>query len=348
MSVNPSEKSHSWFCVLHGPESHFDGTPEEIVETAIDRWCDGGVARSGIVAYCVSSEGVPHLHMVLEAAGMARFSAIKAAFPKAHIELTKGSKTKAEAYIFKDPPYDEKGEKLIAVTQRGETKGKQKPSSNFDAAAEMVAQGLTPRKIFEANPAFWHHEVKIRKAFNAKRMKETPMIRDVKVYYHIGATGSGKTYTAVKLAEKHGEEELFMMGDFERGGLDGYNAEKVLFMDEFRGQMPYAILLKMLDKYKIAIGARYANILPLWTEVHIATTKPPEKLYESKDKSELYRRIHTIVYHWKDGEKYHEREIPMSDYIDYETLEQASLANMSMTEYKQKNSKEFADMMNEL
>lgn len=41
---------------------------------------------------------------------------------------------------------------------------------------------------------------------------------------------------------------------------------------------------------------------------------------------QLYRRITCIVYHWKDKSGgYHEYDIPMSEYKDYESLKYAAL-----------------------
>ena len=102
----------------------------------------------------------------------------------------------------------------------------------------------------------------------------------------------------------------------------------------------------------MAIGARYANILPLWEEVHITSVIPPEKLYKNREHDsiqQLLRRIHVIVYHWKDKEdNYHEREFPMSDYVkhlssDYAKLIELAEGEMSLEEYMLKKAAEDAE-----
>ena len=79
----------------------------------------------------------------------------------------------------------------------------------------------------------------IRQAYFWHRYKETPPIRPIKVYWHVGDSGTGKSYTYIKLVEEKGEEAVYMYSDFENGGLDNYCGEPILFMDEFRGQIRF-------------------------------------------------------------------------------------------------------------
>ena len=56
-------------------------------------------------------------------------------------------------------------------------------------------------------------------------------------------------------------------------------ASPFCFLDEFKGGMPYGVLLSILDKYKSQIHARYANIFALWNEVYIASIFSHRKHY---------------------------------------------------------------------
>lgn len=112
----------------------------------------------------------------------------------------------------------------------------------------------------------------------------------------------------MNLIELYGEDEVYLVTDYDNGGLDKYNGEKILFLDEFRGQIKYSTLLCMLQGYKQQFHARYSNIIGLWDEVHISTVMPPEKVYQNMVQenqsidtlSQLFRRIDSIIYHWKD------------------------------------------------
>ena len=175
----------------------------------------------------------------------------------------------------------------------------------------------------------------VKQAYSRKRYKETPMVRDVKVVWHVGLSGSGKSYTMQKILLEHGEDYLYLVSDYENGWLDNYECQPVLFLDEYRGQWKYSFLLTVLDVYKRSYHARYANVIGLWNEVHITSVKTPDMVYENMitDEAErgvetfeqLRRRITHIVYHWKDENGYHSYEMPMDLYKGYPDLMQRAL-----------------------
>lgn len=84
----------SWFAVLNNPAEHgYAGTPEEVCSRLRDEWLIGGTERTGAWAFCVSADGLPHVHMVLEDVKAMRFSAVKMSYAAgAHFEVTKGTK----------------------------------------------------------------------------------------------------------------------------------------------------------------------------------------------------------------------------------------------------------------
>jgi ABC-type dipeptide/oligopeptide/nickel transport system ATPase component len=54
----------------------------------------------------------------------------------------------------------------------------------------------------------------------------------------VGEAGTGKSYTAVELVNVHGEDNIYIMGEYEKG-WDKYNGEQILFLDELRSQLKY-------------------------------------------------------------------------------------------------------------
>ena len=321
--------SKSWFCVFNNPQEVYSGEPEVIAEQVLEEWVKDHPTRTGAVAYCVSADGLHHLHMVLEDTNKARFSALKKAYPKAHLEPTMGNKQQAEDYIQKRGKYQEKGEKVLYIARYGTIKGNQGARRDFDIIEQLIEEGMTPNQIMEQSFAYRRYEKMIRQAYFWHRYKETPPIRPIKVYWHVGDSGTGKSYTYIKLVEEKGEEAVYMYSDFENGGLDNYCGEPILFMDEFRGQIRFSTLMKVLQGYKQALHARYTNTLPLWTEVHITSVLPPERVYQAMVREDrdldtaqqLFRRINFIVYHYIDEDgKYQEFELPMEKYTDYSYL----------------------------
>lgn len=316
-------------------------TEQEICDLVIKMWCDSKPGRIGAVTYCVSESGFQHLHMVLEVenSDSDRFTyqtVQKIYGRKFHIEPTRGTKKEAEDYIYKRGKYAEKGEKILAMAQIGDIKGNQGNRSDISGIESMLAQGLTPNEIMDASFSLRRYEKMIKAAYFRKRDLDTPFVRDVEVIYHVGEPESGKTYQSELLKQSIGAENVYFCTDYETGFLDSYMGERVLWLDEYRGQLKFSVFLSMLDKYKTQIHARYANVLTLWNEVHISTVLPPERIYahmmsnnRNRDLDtykQLTRRIHRIIYHYvsKEG-TFEQYELPMKEYKDYETLKGLAL-----------------------
>ena len=332
--------SRSWFIVFNNPENHgYSGEPEEILNQLRDEWIGDSTTRTGMWAYCISAEGLRHVHMVLEDVSI-RFSTVKKAFPTAHLEPTLGSKKEAEDYIYKRGKFAEKGEEILCVVKSGEIQGNQGQRSDLKILQALIDEGKKPEEIFEMDFAFRRYERMVREAFFQKRKKEVPPKRDVHVHLLVGQPGSGKSYTYVDLCEEYGEDEVYFMTDYaQNGGFDHYAAEKILFMDEYKAQFPYGVLLTVLDGYKAQLHARYGNVWSLWSDVYITTVFSPESLYEmtvpeSRRTMDSYaqfrRRIEDITYCCKtaDGE-FKKYTIPMSKYKSWDSFKEEAIQTIS-------------------
>lgn len=338
--LDNKESSKSWFCVLNNPQEIYTGEPLDIAEKCLEDWIKDHPTRTGAVAFCISAEGLQHLHMVLEDTNKARFSSLKNTYPKAHLEPTKGTKEQAEDYINKRGKYQEKGEQVLYVARYGEIKGFQGQRRDFDVIEELLEQGMTPSEIMDHSFSYRRYEKMIRDAYYRKRTKEVPIKRTVKVVWHIGLSGSGKSYTMVDLVQKYGEDKVYLVSEYEHG-FDKYCGEPILFMDEFRGQLKYAQLLTMLDGYKVQVPCRYTNAVALWDEVHITSVLPPESVYERMvlenrnmdTQEQLNRRIDLVVYHYKECGKYKTVEQSMIEYTGYEDLKKKA-HGQDFEEYK--------------
>lgn len=325
--------TRSWFAVLNHPEDRgYTGTPQEICERLRDEWIEGGEHRTGAWAYCISAAGLHHVHMVLEDEKPMRFSLIKKSYAiGAHLEPTKGTKSQAEAYIAKEPPFDEKGEEVVCIVKAGEIRGNAGNRSDLRAIEALIAEGRTPEEIFAVDFSYRRYTKEVRAAFFDKRKRETPPIRDIKVHYLVGYSGTGKSYRYAELCKQFGENEIYLVSDYSTaGGFDMYEGQRILFMDEYKGQLSYDTLLSICDVYRKQLHARYANIWMLWSEVYITSVYPPESIYlmmVEEDRREIdtigqwYRRISDITYcYYKEGE-YGRFTIPMSEYLGYTPLQ---------------------------
>jgi hypothetical protein len=326
------ESSRSWFCVLNNPSNLFgeDKTPDEMVEEAIEKWCEGKPQRTCAINYEIGDSGTPHMHMVLEDPAKSRFSALQKLFPTIHIERTKGNKEQAEDYINKRGRFVEKGHTVVVpAIYRGQIKAAQGLRNDLAIIEDLIEQGKKPEEIMDLSLHYRKQEPLIRKAYFRKRNKSTPPLRDVSVFWHVGDSGTGKSYSYKQLVDEHGEENVYIMTDYDNGGFDMYQGEPILFMDEFKGNMRFQQLLNYMDGYKIQIHCRYANASALWTEIHITSIYPPEEAYkfmvdkenQNRDNiKQLLRRINKIIYHYKENNNYMSFEMDSSDYENFEQL----------------------------
>lgn len=324
--------SRSWFCVFNNPQDHgYPGSPEEVIARLKEEWSSLSPSHTGAWTYCISAQGLPHVHMVLEDVKPMRFSAIKKAYaPGMHFTPTKGTKEEAEDYITKRGKYEDKGETVLCTERLGEIKGCQGQRKVMEILEEFIASGKTPREILKMSLSYRKYEDVVVSHFREKRRDEIGHMRDVNVVWHFGNSGSGKSYFSNTLIEKYGRNNVYFMSDYGNGCFDNYMCEPVLFLDEYRNQFQYEYLLSLLDKYVSEVHARYHNVSTLWNEVHITSVKTPDEVYNSyfRDAYErsaepfqqLRRRIDTIMYHWIDDTGFRQFSLPMAEYVNRDDM----------------------------
>lgn len=324
-------KARSWFCVWNNPQNHLtEKEPIDMVKKAIEMWTTDHPTRTCAINYEIGDSGTPHMHMVLEDSNQVRFTTIQNMFNGIHIQVTKGNKAQAEDYIHKRGQFEEKNHTIIIPPiYYGEIKACQGARNDLNIIQELLEQGYTPNQIMDSNFLFRKHETLIRKQFYRLREISIPPHREVDVYWHVGDSGSGKSFTYTKLCEEYGRDNIFYLSDYDSGGFDSYCAEPYLFMDEFKGCLKFQTLLNLLDKYPTQIHCRYANAIALWKEVHITSIYPPDEIYKVMvDKTlqsidnynQLKRRIKNIIYHYKKDDNFYTFQVSMAQYTNYESL----------------------------
>lgn len=318
--------SKSWFCIFNNPELHgYPGTPEEICNSLMQEWTLNEPKRSGYWAYCISAEGLKHVHMVLEDIKSMRWTAVKASYALGmHFVPTKGTKKEVLSYIRKEGKFEEKGEEVVYTCQFGDVVGHQgKSGVMLDAYDRMLEDNISFSSLLKENPLLY-------KDYNMYRQMECDIMaekiceeRKVEVVWHYGLAGSGKSYSVAFL------QDVYRVTHYKRGLFDYYNYNDILVLDEFRGQIPYAELLSYLDIYKCQLPCRYANKFARWSQVHVVSVLSPKEVYdlymldESDSFEQLLRRITTVMYHYKDFDIYRaviiskeDLKIPMKHNLD--------------------------------
>lgn len=292
------------------PTEYHSLTEQQICDDVLNKWVGDDDKRTGAVLFCVSALGLEHLHCVFESEKTFRpLSALKKIFPKVHIEITKGNKKQVEDYINKVGKFEEKGEKILAKSQVGDIKGCQGKRNDLispDQIKEFILEGKKPQEIFWEYPQTLKSKGVVETLFYIHRRNTTPICRKVNVHWLFGSTACGKSYSYVELCEQYGVSEVYRVSDY-ANPFDTYQGEKILFLDEFRGNLPYGTLLGLLDVYQGQVRARYNDKFGLWSDIYITSPYTPFELYQNVfernddiDKLEQFiRRIDDIVYCFK-------------------------------------------------
>ena len=304
-------------------------SPEEMVEHLIYLWVDGKEeTRSAAANYEIGDNGNHHSHLILEAKNQTRFSAIKKLYPAIHVELTRGTREQVIAYLNKTGKHEEKAHTTVVPMMKhgiieANQQGKRK---DLEVIQELLEAGLSPEEIMRQNLSYRKFSKMIKEHYYQMQVANAPMVKNITVYWHLGGSGTGKSYMQVRLKEEFGIENVYVLSDYGTGGLDNYTGESILFMDEFKGDIDYQTFLKLLDVYPNQVHARYSNVYALWDTVHISSIFTPYQIYKmlvAPDKqkydpiAQLNRRIHYIVYHVKiEDNQYKELTFEMRQYLE--------------------------------
>lgn len=361
MAKDATQRERSWFCVYNNPEDHMSElvgmSEEDICKLIATKWItENGDNSSVAVCYCLSAEGLRHLHLVLENPNKVSFDRVRAFLPGMHIEATKGTKKQAEDYIYKRGAFEEKGERILYTHVIGNIVGAQGKRNELDAIDDMIHDGKTPGQIFDAlGLASMRYEKIIKSAFFRERCKSVGRARQVNIIWHLGDSGSGKSH-CYEVDTRSDDEIYFITGEQlnTSGVFDNYYGQEMLFIDELKpGCVKFGKLLTMLDVYRTPISCRYCDGFQLWREVNITSVYTPEELYQkmfdSSDDSkkvdiiEQLNRINTITYHfclddnnifidnpraYKGHKNYHEFSMPYCDFISREDIKKRALATV--------------------
>jgi len=311
--------------------------PEYLAEFFISHWEKSGANRKAGIAVCLSKEGLYHAHIACYG-NTTTLKKVSDVLFQSHIEPQLGGKSHLREYLLKEGNYAEKGEEVLFAKGLDVIQDTQGKRNDLEEIEELLNDGATPEQIFEASFRFRKYEKMIKSDYLARRIKETPLMKDMYNEYHWGKSGSGKTFTYIKLCEEYSPSEVYLCNDYANsgasgGGFDFYtvNPTKIVVLDEFRGNIPYSQLLSLLDVYsRNQQHCRFQNTYNLWNSVIICSIYPPEQVYsfmvDDLEKStdsikQFLRRLNVIAYHYinKEG-KYRTFKMPACDYISAEDM----------------------------
>ena len=283
---------------------------------------DNGVEREKLKAdllalnpiyFCMSDEigleeHTPHIHVYVVFENARHFKKIKKVFPSAHIDQCFGNHEQCINYVFKEGEWEKKEKGTTNIRESHYEFGErpqnhQGQRNDLVAIMEMIKGGAKPEDIFEVFPGYFTRLGDIQKIISYYKTLDKKDFRYVEVVYICGPTGTGKTSYVM---DRYGKD-VYRVTDYSHP-FDGYNGEKVLVLDEFKGQLNFADMLNYLDGHRHPLPARYANKMPDYDKVYVISNTEFKFLYleemhnDSKGYDAWLRRFRSWIYFPETGE----------------------------------------------
>jgi len=230
--------------------------------------------------------GNPHIQGYISFANGRRFNAVRNLIPgNPHIEVARGTAQRNREYCSKEGGSD--------FTERGSIK-QQGERNDLNEVAKMCAQGASVREICDNHP-----EVFIKYSTGVGRMLGVyASRRDFKteIYWFFGPTGSGKSYTAARMA---GDAAYHKMGG--NKWWDNYDHHESVVINDFRRDLcTFSELLRLFDRYPHRVEGKGTSMEFVSKRVFVTSPKDPRDSWrgedggEREDIAQLLRRIEHV------------------------------------------------------
>lgn len=235
-----------------------------------------------VFGYEVGESGTPHLQGYCELPNALTFKSLKKKLPTAHIERRNGTPLQASNYCKKDGNFYENG----TISNQGKR-------TDIDDLIELINDGNTNKQIAKTKPAGFFKFHKHINAYRCAMLEPRSTKPNVTVFY--GLTGTGKTARA-KIALK--DTDYYTWGPEKKHWWDGYTGQKHVLMEEFRGQLPFGYMLRLLDRNDFSVEYKGSSCEFVATTIILTSPKHPTEWYRNTDDwdniDQLLRRIDTI------------------------------------------------------
>jgi len=229
--------------------------------------------------------GREHWQGYMELKKLTNFNTVKSHFgDDAHLEPRKGTQDQAVDYC-------KKKESQVSPPKEFGTLKKQGKRNDLIALGEMARQGKRQREAYETMPAVYMRNFK---AFDRVASLYKPPERPVTVTLLYGPPGVGKTRFVLDA-----DPETWFVPLQKEMWFDGYDHHFSACLDDFSGQMPLPLLLRLLDRYVVKVPVKGSTTW--WTprNIYITSNYLPFQWYDYSERKTsldaLLRRITNTI-----------------------------------------------------
>ena len=231
----------------------------------------------------VGKKGTPHIQGAITFKNCHRKNAVRKMLGnRAHVEKMRGK--------WEDQQYCQKDGDIIRVennTRKGER-------TDITKLKKIIDDGGSIKECAEENFAATARIYKFLERYqdlNIEKTTRTWMTEGIWIY---GKTGVGKSHEAFKDYD-HKTHYVHQVDD--KGWWDRYNGQEIVILNDFRGEIPYATLLNLIDKWPYFVPRRGRATMPfLAKKIIITSSLHPEDIYtrqvlKEDSLTQLLRRI---------------------------------------------------------
>lgn len=234
--------------------------------------------------------GTKHLQGAVLLDRPVRFTTLKKALPKAHIERMRGTPQQAFEYCWKE---DTQPYKFGEMPQPGKRNDLKEAVARIQDGETVESLAMDPNHgcvlvKFSKGMRFLENCVNMLKPLNQK-----------KIMWLYGPTGIGKTRSSIEFAEDNNLS--YWISNTDLKWFDGYHGQDVAILDDFRWKhCSFSFLLRLLDRYELNVPVK-GNFVR-WNPKVIFITTPltvDETFRTDWRKPEDLRQIHRrIDFEW--------------------------------------------------
>lgn len=258
----------------------------------------------------VGQDGTPHLQMYFELSRSRRRSYVSKLFPKCWLQIRHGTAEHAIEYAKKDGKWVEFGVPAEKTNKPGKR-------NDLVQICEKIQNGKSLKSVAEEHSATFIRNYRGITLWKAIVKEPSPFRENLQIWLFVGKTRLGKSY--------HARVALDCWPKPIGKGLwfDGYDGQKRVVIDEFRGQYPLSDVLQLTDPYKVQVETKGGHV---WFEPELivfTTNTNPREMYQDHDEATreaFLARFHRVFY-WYAKQKFVEMsEIQKKAYFDHNTI----------------------------
>jgi len=146
---------------------------------------------------------------------------------------------------------------------------------------EIMSGEITVEQIILERPHLYHQYGRTLNAIESKYMNTRHRSEMTQGFWLWGKTGVGKSHMARQIASN---ATIYVHTTKDKGWWDNYKQQSVVILDDFRGEIDYNELLKLVDKWPHYVSRRGTEPISFYSDCVIITSSlHPEDVYRKRD-----------------------------------------------------------------